>query len=115
MSTIRASGLAMTDAEDVLAKVWRVLELCAMDTPRLRVDPASNGTIDLRISFKHARDADLMLRSLPDETRKCLTRGFRLFSGKRRKRTRRRHPFGPPVVLSQPHSRTHRSSGGVSR
>jgi hypothetical protein len=115
MSTIRACGLAMDDAEDVLAKVWRVLEMRAMDTPRLRVDPASNGTIDLRIAFKHTRDADLMLRSLPNKTRECLMRDFRLFTGKRQKRAPRQHPFGPPVVLRQSDSEAHRPSRRVVR
>ena len=89
MLTIRACGLDMTDAEDVLAKIWCVLEMCEIRSPRLRVDGASNGTIDLRISFKHARDADLIMRSLPDETQDSLIRDVRLFA-----RSDRRAPLG---------------------
>ena len=83
MSTIRACGLAMKDAEKLLAKIWCVLEMHNMSSPRLQVDPRPNGTMDLRISFKHARDADLMLRSLPNETHDRLMRDIRLLTGKR--------------------------------
>lgn len=64
MSTIRVCGLVMTDAEDALANIWCVLEKYEMRTPRVQVDMVSDGMIDLRISFKYARDADMMLRGL---------------------------------------------------
>lgn len=64
MVTIRACGLVMTEAEDVLAKIWCGLEEYEMRSPRVQVRPASGGKMVIRISFKRARDADLLLRVL---------------------------------------------------
>lgn len=64
MFAIRARGLVMTDAEEVLAKIWCGLEKYEIRTPRLVVEPVSDGIIDLRVCFRRAKDADLMLRVL---------------------------------------------------
>lgn len=64
MFAIRAGKLSMSDAEDVLAKIWCGLEMYGIQTPRLVVNPAPNDIIDLRICFRYAEDADLMLRTL---------------------------------------------------
>jgi hypothetical protein len=63
-STIEFNGISASDAEDLLAVIWPVLEGHALTTPLLDVRAANGSTTDVTITFQSAGDRAFALANL---------------------------------------------------
>lgn len=50
-------ALSPVEAEEVLTRLWYVLEEYALATPEIRISFSAGDEIDLRLSFPHAVDS----------------------------------------------------------
>ncbi len=66
MSVIRLRTLLAADAEEAIARVWRVLEAHGIATPHMRVTHGSGIAIEL--SLASPEDAECVAKALRGET-----------------------------------------------
>ncbi len=66
MSVIRLRTLLAADAEEAIARVWRVLEAHDIATPHTTVTYGSG--IDIELSFTSPEDAECVAKALRGET-----------------------------------------------
>ena len=73
MFIVRLGRLSMTDAEDLVARIWCVLAEHPVAAPRLLVQAHADGAVDVGLSFRTNHDAELVMRAAPKVT--CLASG----------------------------------------
>jgi hypothetical protein len=80
--TMKFNGIEVSDAERLLAAIWRVFEEHTIATPLLDVRSA-NASIDIRLTFQSAEDLALVEKT----TRALLHKEKAALDGQRRKIT----------------------------
>ncbi len=66
MALIQLKGLTETDAENVLAHIWYLLEQCDIESPWFDTRPDGENRVALRVTFRTQRDADAVVAALED-------------------------------------------------
>jgi hypothetical protein len=60
MSTIRLDGLSLEEAEEAIARVWRVLEAGGIPSPTATVKFVSRDRANLDLVFRNTRHAEVV-------------------------------------------------------
>ena len=65
MFVIRLSGLSMTSAEDLVARIWCALEEHDIARPILSVESGAGGVLNIGLTFRTKQEAELVTRAVP--------------------------------------------------